>query len=82
MKIKEHRQRMGYSNSKFAIETKLKEELLELFNEIDIPTSNANLRKELCDVTIMINALCELRGWEIEEVIDYGIAINESRMVK
>ena len=80
-KIKEHRQRMGYSNSKFAIETKLKEELLELFNEIDIPTSTANLRKEIGDVTIMIEALCNLRGWNVEDVLRETIEINERRVL-
>ncbi|WBK39949.1 nucleoside triphosphate pyrophosphohydrolase [PinkBerry-associated phage LS06-2018-MD08] len=73
---------MGYSNDPVVIQDKLIEELRELINEIIIPTSTSNLRKEMADCVIMIQAYCELKGWTMEDIIDYGIAINESRMVK
>jgi len=77
--IRQHRASMNFSNTKLAIETKLKQELIELHNEIDTPTSTNNCKKEIADCIIMINAYCDMRGWNIEDVVKYGIEINESR---
>lgn len=80
--INNHRNKMKYTNDKLAIELKLIEELTELKDELYIPTSSGNLKKEIADVLIMIYALCEQRGYNVEEVLEYGILINEQRMVK
>ena len=75
-RIRHHRNKMGFKNSKIIVETKVKEECMELYNELENPTTDNNLRKEIADTLITISALCDNRGWGLEEVLEYGILRN------
>lgn len=78
-KILAHREKMKFPNSKLSVESKLIDEIVELRNELRIPTSNNNLRKEVGDTIIMIYALCDILKLSVEDIVDETIAINERR---
>ena len=78
-KIREHRARMKFSNTRFSTREKQIEESGELISELEYPTSETNLRKEIFDNFVTLTALCDNRGIDIDELIEWGIGVNESR---
>lgn len=78
--IKKHRER--YPKALPVAKDKLLEELEELVQELKVPTTKSNLRKEIGDVIITLTGFTELSGMDIEEIILETIEINEKRDIR